>query len=319
MKLISPIDSPDELEPLLAAGADELYGGVIPPNWPQGHGSLAAVNQRTFSGAQFDDFSCFQQAVSACHQAGRNFYLTLNSPFYTEPQWPLLIALVEQSAVVGLHGVILADLGLLRVLHRRFPELKFHASTLAHLGNSEAVRVYQRAGISSVVLPRHLSVAEMAAVAGDVPEVGCDAFLLVGKCPNTEGLCSFHHSSPDKIWPCEIPYEINPMDEHPSAVIEAAVKRQRSWSKSNRRHGCGLCAIPHLRAGGIRGLKLVGRGAPTAMKLANLALARDFVKLAAENLPGEEYRRRARQAHRRRFGAGCSPNVCYYPEFYQGE
>ncbi|RME40194.1 MAG: hypothetical protein D6794_02645, partial [Deltaproteobacteria bacterium] len=254
MRLISPVDKLEDVEALIAAGADELYGGVVPPQW-QGYGLLASTNQRTFAGAQFDSLEDFLAAVQKARAAEVPFFLTLNSPFYTDDQHPLLFDLIERAAGAGLAGVILADPGLLRELKDRFGGLQYHASTLAHLGNAGAVRFYRRLGIDRIVLPRHLSVAEMAEVVRDVPEVAFDAFLLVGKCPNTEGLCTFHHSSPDKIWPCEIPYEIKPLTENSSTGLIAAVNRQQSWSHSNRRHGCGLCAIPHLKKAGVAGLK----------------------------------------------------------------
>lgn len=319
MKLISPVDNLQELESLMAAGADELYGGVVPPVWLDGYGRMASINQRTFAGAQIDDFDEFIEIVRQCAQAGRPFFLTLNSPFYIDGQHPLLVDLVGRAADAGLAGVILADLGLLRLLIRQYPDLEYHASTLAHLGNSEAARLYGRAGFLRIVLPRHLTTTEMAQIVHNTPDVGFDAFLLVGKCPNTEGFCSFHHSSADKIWPCEIPYEYKFLDDDTSGSLEAAVARQDSWSRSNRRHGCGLCAIPELVAAGVTGLKLVGRGAPPAMKLANLTLASEFLELARKGLADSDYRAQAIAAHKRRFGTACSPNVCYYPEFYQGE
>ncbi|GAB4165567.1 MAG: peptidase U32 family protein [Geothermobacteraceae bacterium] len=318
MKLISPVDKLNEVEPLIKAGAGELYGGVMPPDWEK-YGLLASVNQRTFAGAQFESLDSFLEGIAAAKDCEVPFFLTLNSPFYTDDQHPLLADLVARAAEAGLAGAILADPGLLCFLKADFPQLQYHASTLAHLGNAGAVRFYRRLGIDRAILPRHLSVGEMARVVAAVPDVGFDAFLLVGKCPNTEGLCTFHHSSQDKIWPCEIPYKINVIDGENSSNIEKAVMRQASWSRSNRRHGCGLCAIPHLAQAGLTGLKLVGRGAPLAMKLANLNLARDFLHLAFETDDFTEYRRQAVAAHARRFGSPCSPNVCYYPEFYLGE
>ena len=130
-----------------------------------------------------------------------------------------------------------------------------------------------------VITERHLTVAEMSTIAAAVPEVRCDAFLLVGKCPNTEGLCTFHHVSAARIWSCELPYQIEPV-QPPSAVLTAAMQRQASWATTDRRHGCGLCAIPLLQQGGIDGLKLVGRGAPMAQKVRNLTLTREFLQLA---------------------------------------
>jgi len=113
----------------------------------------------------------------------------------------------------------------------------------------------------------------------------------------------------------EIPYRIEPLAPEPSPRLQRAMARQGGWARSDRRHGCGLCAIPDLVAAGMHGLKLVGRGAPSAQKARNLALVAEFCKRAADFDDGAGYRRRARDAHRRRFAAPCSPLVCYYPEY----
>ncbi len=317
MKLISPIDRLAEAQALLDAGAAELYGGYVPADWQQRFGLLASINQRTFAGAQIDNYEELRQIVDICRNRGGEFALTLNSPFYSDAQLPLLIDYVAEAVQAGVTSVILADLALLRSLKEQFPQLLYHASTLAHLSNSAAIKFYHQQGIERVILPRHLTVAEMAEIRQRVPEVACDAFLLVGKCPNTEGLCTFHHSSADKIWPCEIPYQMEPLNQPVSPQLAAAMVRQQSWSQTERKHGCGLCAIPQLKAAGIDGLKLVGRGAPTLRKVKNLQLVSRFVMLTEETLDFADYQRQALQAHREHFGIGCCENVCYYPEFYK--
>ncbi len=317
MRIISPVDNLEEAPMLLAAGADELYGGFIPPEWA--HYSLAAsLNQRTFSTAQISTEQELAGIIELVHDQSKKFALTLNAPYYTDEQRPLLIDYVDRMVSLGIDSLILADPGLLRCLCRRHPQLEYHASTLAHLGNSGAIRFFADLGIQRVVLPRHLSVTDMAAIAREVPDVRCDAFLLVGKCPNTEGLCTFHHSSPERIWPCEIPYRITPVAAEPSPQLKTAIARQQSWSSTDRRHGCGLCAIPALMKAGLFGLKLVGRGAPAAQKVANLLLTRDFLGLAETECDFANYRQQAMAAHQRRFGATCHQNICYYPEFLEG-
>ncbi|MCF6178916.1 MAG: U32 family peptidase [Geopsychrobacter sp.] len=317
MQIISPVDYAEEASALLAAGADELYGGYVPQAWAQRFGSLASINQRTFSGAQIDSYAALCVVTSACRDAGSEFALTLNSPFYNDAQLPLILDYVAEAEKAGVSSVILADLGLLRILRTQFPGLLFHASTLAHLTNAGAIRFYQQQGIGRVILPRHLTLTEMTTIRQQVPDLPCDAFLLVGKCPNTEGLCSFHHSSSDKIWPCEIPYHIEPIEKPGSDRLQQVMDRQAGWAKSNRRHGCGLCAIPRLLAAGFDGLKLVGRGAPTHRKLINIRTAREYLNLAHQISDFSTYRQRAIASHKRIFGVSCSQNVCYYPELFE--
>lgn len=316
MRIISPVDQLSEVEPLLDAGATELYGGFVPPEWSERFSLYSSINQRTFDSAQISTVDEFGAILHRVHARDARFSLTLNASFYTDAQIPVLLDYIAEVVSAGVDGLILADLGLLRQIRPLYPNLELHASTLAHLANSEAVSVYVDAGIDRVVLPRHLPVAEMSSIVKAHPDICFDAFLLIGNCPNTEGLCTFHRSSPDRIWPCEIPYEIEAIEPCSTESVPAVIEQQASWSRSNRRHGCGLCAIPALQQAGLFGLKLVGRGAPTAMKIKNVILASEFDSLALSGENSDLFQQLARAAHRKRFGQVCSANVCYYPEFF---
>ncbi len=317
--LVSPVDSVTEASSLLEAGADELYGGVLPSAWRERFGLLGSINQRTFAQAQLGSLEELADVVATAKRYGRPFSLTLNAPFYSDDQYPLLLELVDAAVETGVSGVILADPGLLQRLARRHPGLELHVSTLAHAGNAATLKMFRDLGAQRAVIPRHLGTRAVSELVEALPGMRLDVFLLVGKCPNTEGLCTFHHARTDRVWPCEIPYRIEAYASTASPRLERAMSRQASWSHSNRRHGCGLCAIPELSRAGVFGLKLVGRGASTAMKVANLKLVRHFLELAESGLAPEQYRREARQAHLQRFGSPCSPNVCYYPELCQGD
>ncbi len=316
MKIISPVDRLSEVTQLLDAGASELYGGYVPTEWSENFSLYTSINQRTFAAAQIDNLAELQAILSAVHARQVRFSLTLNAPFYTEAQMPALLDYIAEVVDAGVDGLILADLGLLRRIRKLYPSLELHASTLAHLANSEAVAVYADAGINRIVLPRHLPVSEMAAIITTQPHISFDAFLLVGNCPNTEGLCTFHHSSHDRIWPCETPYTIEAVEPDSATTLQPVIDQQSSWSQTDRRHGCGLCAVPALHKAGLSGLKLVGRGAPSVMKTRNVLLADEFINMALSGMEDSLYREKALAAHRTRFGQDCNVNVCYYPEFY---
>jgi len=319
MRIISPVDSLAEAEPLLEAGADELYGEIAPTAWSDRSSRRGSINQRTIDAAQIGSLEEFKAIATLSLNRDKAFSLTLNAPFYTDVQIELITELVAEAVAVGVSNVILADLGLLRQLRRAFPDPGLHLSTMTHLANSLAVREYAAQGCQRLVLERHLNVKAMSSIIEQSPEMEFNVFILVGRCPNTEGLCSFHPSSPDKIWPCEIPYDIVPVQDSVTDRLTAVIDRQASWVPSNRRHACGLCALPQLLDIGVQGLKLAGRGAPTAENIANILLVREFVALAAEKLDPADFSARARQAYLARFGHSCSPNSCYYPEYYVGE
>ena len=52
---------------------------------------------------------------------------------------------------------------------------------------------------------------------------------------------------------------------------------------------------------------MVGRGGPTAGKIANVKLVARFLAVGSD-------REKARAAYEERFGRPCSDEVCYFPE-----
>jgi hypothetical protein len=125
----------------------------------------------------------------------------------------------------------------------------------------------------------------------------------------------FQHISQKKRWPCEIKYEISA--EKCGGLSEKFIENQRLWSVIERRHSCGLCALKKLNGfNSLKSLKIVGRGAPLKMKVENVRLLKYALSLLDENLPDVEYYRKIKAAYKKRFGNDCTPQNCYYTEFF---
>ena len=101
MRIISPVDNLEETQLLLQAGADELYGGYVPTEW-QSYSLAASLNQRTFSSAQIASEQELSAIISTVHAHDCRFALTLNAPFYTEQQLPLLTDYVDRMIALGI-------------------------------------------------------------------------------------------------------------------------------------------------------------------------------------------------------------------------
>jgi putative protease len=306
MTILSPFDRVDEIEPLVAAGARELYGGVQPASWAS---RVLSANQRTFASAHLASEEAFAEAAAEAGRLGVPTHLVLNAPVYDPSAYRALLGLAERAAGWGVAGAIVGDPGLLlRLRSARLP-LELTVSTLAGALNGASFGLFRELGARRAVLPRHLTLSEVALVVRANPRLDFEAFVLIGKCPNEEGHCTFQHVSPSQRWPCEIPYELSHAGGEPVALRHPLSRWHGDWRGADRRLACGLCALGALGRLGVRTAKLVGRGGPTAGKVAN-------VRLVAAFLRGDRPPEEARRAYDERFGRPCHPLTCYFPELH---
>jgi len=315
MRILSPIDRAAEVGPLVDAGADELYGGYVSGAWLKKYSLLGSANQRYFPSAQFSGLSELRATIKDAHRRGAKFFLVLNAPFYTAAQHDDLLVDAARYAGYGVDAFIVADIGLIMRLRDRLPGVPVHLSTLSTIFNSAAAGFFERLGVGRMVLPRELTLAEMAGIAKANPSVEFDAFIMVGKCPNIEGFCSFTHNSPDLIWPCEESYDVGILSGGDAAA--KVVQAQSGWSRVNRRQACGLCAVAGLKDAGVTALKLVGRGGPTAMKVRLTQAVRRMVDYAGAGHAKDAMEHEAKTIYKEVFGKDCNPYICYFPELWQ--
>jgi hypothetical protein len=79
---------------------------------------------------------------------------------------------------------------------------------------------------------------------------------------------------------------------------------------------CAACGIFYFEKFGIEYLKIVGRGHPTEIKLADIRFVAALRKLLTGGPAGfDEFFRRARGLYRETYGAACKPAECYYSGF----
>jgi putative protease len=97
---------------------------------------------------------------------------------------------VGDAVAAGADALILADIGLLDYASRRYPKQRLHVSVQAAAANPDAIRFYaEMFGVRRVVLPRVLTVQEIAAI---TKETVCETevFVFGGLCVMAEGRCS---------------------------------------------------------------------------------------------------------------------------------
>ena len=306
MKILAPIRALDELDMLAAAGAEELYCGIVPQEWMERYSGAVWLNRRSPKGGSLETFSELRRLVDAAHARRLPVFITLNAPYYTAEQLPLVVDLARRlSGETGVDALIVTDLNLLLRLSEEQPAAALHVSSVAATLNSEAARFLLNFGVRRIVLPRSLTLAEIGEIARDLRgQVELEVFLLNDGCAFEEGFCATtHHHSVGAF--CTSLSEMQAEFEWDGPLFTTRRQRwlqrnladYREWVWYLNGNGCsstprglpygpcGLCAVPDLARSGVASLKIVGREAPAFKKMASVRMARDIVDRVRSGAP----------------------------------
>jgi putative protease len=177
IELVCPAGSPAMLRAAVEAGADSVYCGLRDD-----------TNARNFPGLNFSP-SELAESVAWAHDRGAKVLLAVNT-FARAGASDRWRASVDAAAGTGVDAVIVADLGVLAHARRTHPELRLHLSVQAAAGSPESIAFHAQAyGVKRVVLPRVLSVEEIAALMREIA-VETEAFVFGGLCVMAEGRCA---------------------------------------------------------------------------------------------------------------------------------
>lgn len=177
MELVCPAGTPASLKAAVASGADAVYLGFRDD-----------TNARNFPGLNFSRAE-LEENLDFAHARGCKIFLAVNTfPAAGDPgPWHRA---VDDAAALGVDAIIIADIGLADYATRKYPNLRRHLSVQASASNPESIRFYQRAfGVKRVVLPRVLTIPEIAALNREVG-VETEVFVFGGLCVMAEGRCS---------------------------------------------------------------------------------------------------------------------------------
>lgn len=318
MLILSPADGAAEVPALAEAGADELYAGYVPAFWSEAFGPVVSSNRRSYEEANVPSLDALDALLLAAAVRDLPVFVALNASPLPEAMLPPLIETVVDLSRRGVRGVVVSDLAFLLALKERgFRRLQLHASTLFSVFNGAAVAFLRRAGAARVVLARELSTEEIGAMVSRTQGVPLEVIAMRGRCPNIEGFCTHLHDDPRRTWPCELKYEMTPAGD--GAVPEEVRASLARDEGTDRFFSCGLCAIPLLLRMGVHAVKIAGRGAETARKVAAVAAVRRMRDWGRAENPGiAECERRGKALYEEIFRRPCRRENCYFPEFRPG-
>lgn len=326
MKIIAPVDRPDETQPLIDAGADELFCGLYWEPWLRTY-TIAAVNRRSGRIASVGSLEDLQAIVRIAHDANVPVCLTVNEHYYTRAQYPLLFEYIDGAIAAGVDSLIVADPALILSIRAAGKAVDLHLSTGTAVLNGEAAAFFGDLGVSRVTLERQQTIDEIGALVRNAGGMETAVFVLNGRCPNIDGLCTYDHvQMPGDAYKnacmlgCQVRCRTSPTvaqrKSDPEYRHVSPVVRQQVWERFHMdRSPCGACAIYDLERLGVTCLKIVGRGNPTARKLADVRFIRAMATLAAEpTVDRTRFQSAAQLLHAHTYRQPCRSATCYFPE-----
>ena len=274
LELVCPAGTPAALHAAVDAGADAVYLGF-----------RDETNARNFPGLNFSRGE-LEEGIDYAHERRVKILVAINTfPEAGNPgPWH---SAVDDAANLGVDAVILADIGLADYAARKHPDLRRHLSVQAAASNPETIRFYQEAfGIKRVVLPRVLTVAEIAALNKRI-SVETEVFVFGGLCVMAEGRCALSSYvtgiSPNKDGTCSPASHVRYVDEGERMVSKLGGYTINTFSDDEAAGYPTLCKgrfvakgrasylfeeptslsaaqlIPDLMAAGVTALKIEGR------------------------------------------------------------
>ena len=239
VEVLAPAGDPLALEAALAAGADAVYFGVSRFN--------ARARARNFSPDELPD------VIARIHQVGARGYVTLNTLVFDREK-AAVCDVVRACDAAGVDAIIVQDLGVAAWVRDVAPDMPLHASTQMTCTDAMAMTLAATLGISRVILPRELSIADIERIRTETDlelEVfvhgalcmsfsgQCLASLVMGGRSSNRGTCA---------QPCRLPYTVM-ADGRPvrrGFVLSPADLDASAW-------------IPRVLDAGARTLKIEGR------------------------------------------------------------
>lgn len=247
-EILAPAGSWASMKAAVAAGADAVYMGGT------------RFGARAY--ADNPDEKGLLEAIDYVHLHGRRLYMTVNTLF-KESELKELAEYMTPYYNQGLDGVIVQDLGALRIMKENFPGLELHASTQMTITSVYGARMLKDFGCSRVVTSREMSLDEIRRVREEV-DVEIESFVHGALCYCYSGQCLMSSLIGGRsgnrgrcAQPCRLPYRV--YEGQHGQGKPAVMNRENEKYVLSLKDLCTLDILPDILEAGVYSLKIEGR------------------------------------------------------------
>lgn len=239
VELLAPAGNMECLKSAVKNGADAVYLGG------------KKFGARHFA-ENFDEEEMIS-AIKYCHLYGVKLYVTVNTMIY-EDEFEEALKYVEFLYLNNVDALIMQDIGLIKAVRSKYPNMEIHASTQFHNHNDEGLNYLKSLGIKRAVLARELSLDEIENFKTSIDK---EVFIHGALCVSYSGCCLFsamHNNRSGNrgecVGSCRLPYRLLENDRY--------VNTDGNYILSTKSL-CTINNIDKLIDSGVTSLKIEGR------------------------------------------------------------
>ena len=271
-EILAPAGDLPALRAALAAGADAVYFGLD-------DGFNARARAANFSRENLAEI------VGEIHRAGARAYVTLNTLIF-EVELPRVAEVIADLATAGVDALIVQDPAVAVLARAICPALELHASTQMTISSPEAAAFARTLGITRVVVPRELSVAEIRRFA-EGTDLELEVFIHGALCVSWSGQCltseAWGGRSANRgqcAQSCRMPYEL---------VVDGARRPLGDVEYLlSPKDLAGFRAVEALSEIGVHSLKIEGRLKGPAYVMSTVESYRRWIDAVARGVEAQD-------------------------------
>ena len=174
IELLAPAGNLEKLKYAIHYGADAVYAGV--PDF-----SLRVrINNFTEES--------LREGAEYVRKHKKKFYVTLNI-YAHNIHLEEIKKHLKFLKTLKIDGIIVSDPGIIRLIKKYLPKVEIHLSTQANATNIEAVKFWQKIGVSRIVLAREVTLDEIREIKKAVPKMELEYFVHGAMCMSYSGRC----------------------------------------------------------------------------------------------------------------------------------
>ena len=197
IELLAPAGNRKMLEAAIHNGADAVYlSGKL-------YGARAYANNFTEEE--------IIEAIKYAHLYGVKIFVTINT-IIKEQDVDNLIDYVRILHENNVDALIIQDIGMIDLLHKKFPNLVLHASTQCHNHSNKNIKLLKSLGVKRIILARELSLNEISNLDTDIEK---EIFVHGALCISYSGNCLMSKEILDRSGNegkcaglCRLPYDL---------------------------------------------------------------------------------------------------------------